>query len=142
MGKVEAGSKVKVLIKGNTPDGHEFTTGDKNADGLVITLGEGQMLPAIEAAIIGMNVGEDKEFVVEAENGIPRREELILQLEREALPADREYAVDDDLVLSLPGGDEIEVTVKMMTDTHVMLDANPPIAGKELNVVVSVIEIM
>lgn len=141
MATVGEGSKVKVLIKGSTEDGHEFTTGS-NEEGLEMTLGAGQMLPAIEEQIVGMSAGEKKDFTVPSEKGIPRREDLVLQLEKEALPADREYAVEDDLVLSLPGGEELEVTVMMMTDTHVMLDANPPIAGKDLNVTVTIVDIL
>jgi peptidylprolyl isomerase len=142
MAQVTAGSKVKVHIKGNTEEGHEFTTGEKNDGGLVIILGEGQMLPAIEAAMIGMNAGEDKEFTISEAEGIPHREDLIFEIEREALPADREYQINDDLVLSLPGGDEVEVIVVTTSDSHVMLDANPPIAGKELRVNVSILEIL
>lgn len=142
MAQVEAGSKVKVHIKGQTAEGHEFTTGDQHNEGLVIVLGQGQMLPAIENALLGMSAGEEKDFTVGVEEGIPHRPDLIFEIEREALPADREYAIGDDLVLSLPGGEEIEVSVKELTDTHFKLDANPPIAGKELQVNVVVIEIL
>lgn len=138
MAEVEAGSKVKVNIKGKTAEGHEFATGDE----LVIELGQGQMLPAIEVAMLGMSAGENKDFVVAIEEGIPRREDLLFEIEREALPTDREYALEDDLVLSLPTGEEIEVTIVGMNDTHFTLDANPPIAGKELHVNVSIIEIL
>ncbi len=142
MAQAEAGSKVKVHIKGKTPEGHEFTTGDQHNEGLVIVLGQGQMLPAIESAILGMSSGDEKEFTVAVEEGIPHRPDLIFDIEREALPDDRDYEVGDDLVLSLPGGEEIEVIVNEMNDTHFKLDANPPIAGKELQVSVVVVEVL
>lgn len=141
MGKVQADSRVKVRISGSSSDGYEFSTNKKKGGTLEIQLGRGEMLASIEEAIIGMEEGEKKEFTLTAEQGIPRQEELILQLDREVLPKDRDYEVDDDLVLSLPGGDELEVTITMMTETHVLLDANPPIAGKALNVSISLIKI-
>ncbi|MEM1282461.1 MAG: FKBP-type peptidyl-prolyl cis-trans isomerase [Chlamydiota bacterium] len=142
MAQVEAGSKVKVNIKGKTPEGHEFTTGEQHQGGLEIVLGQGQMLPAIESAIIGMSAGENKDFVVSVEEGIPHRADLLFDIEREALPDDRDYEVGDNLVLSMPGGDEMEVTIEAINDTHFKLDANPPIAGKELHVNVVVLEIL
>ncbi len=134
MKSVAEGDKVSIFFKGTTDDGYTFASdGDENT-GFEVQLGEGQLLPHFESALVGMIPGEEKKFVVSKDDGIPRRDDLVFEVEREVLPADQEFTIDDDIVLSMPTGEKLEVTIVKLTDSHVTLDANPPVASKELTV--------
>ncbi|MEC7838912.1 MAG: FKBP-type peptidyl-prolyl cis-trans isomerase [Chlamydiota bacterium] len=142
MKTVAEGDKVKIFFKGTTHDGFTFSSGGSESEGFEVKLGEGQLLPSFETHLVGMAPGEEKKFVVTKEEGIPRRDDLVFEVEKEILPADQEFNIDDELVLSMPTGEKIEVIILKLTETHVTLDANPPVADKELSVEMKLIDII
>ncbi len=141
MKKAASGDTVQIYFTGTTDDGFSFSGNGSEEEGFEVTLGIGQLLPAFESQIIGMAPGETKKFSVNKKEGIPRQQELIFEVEREILPEDQEFAVDDDLVLSMPNGERLEVIITALSDEKVTLDANLPIAGKDLSVEIKLLSI-
>jgi peptidylprolyl isomerase len=63
----------------------------------------------------------------------PRNEELVIAAPKEHVPADINPEVGQKLQMGGPNGEMVVVTVVEITDSHIMLDANPPLAGEDLN---------
>lgn len=142
MKAAKQGDKVRIYFTGKTEDGLEFSSGESEEQAFEVEIGSGMLLPAMDTAIIGMVPGEKKNFSVTKDESIPHREEMIFEVEREVIPPEQEYSLEDILVLGLPTGERLEVTVKKITESHVTLDANPPIAGKDLHIELKLIDIV
>lgn len=139
--KAKVGDVVKVHYTGKLRDGTVFDT-SIGGEPLEFTLGLGQLIPAFEEAIVGMSPGESKTFEIPAEEAFgPYREELVLEIERERLPAEMELEVGQQLLLRDPNGQAFRVTVTDLDDRMVTLDANHPLAGEDLVFEVQLLEI-
>lgn len=139
--KAKPGDVVKVHYTGKLRDGTVFDT-SVGGEPLEFTLGLGQLLPAFEEAIIGMSPGESKTFEIPAEDAFgPYREELVLEIERDRLPAEMEIEVGQQLLLRDPSGQAFRVTVTDVHNNIVTLDANHPLAGEDLLFEVQLLEI-
>ena len=140
MAQVKKGDKVKAHYKGTLPDGTEFdNSGGKKP--IEFEVGSGTLIPGFESAVVGMAPGEKKTFTVAVDDAYgPRRDELLLTVSKDQVPPDLEANIGDSLVLEREG-QEIEVQVKDVTDTGITLDANHPLAGKELVFEIELVEI-
>jgi FKBP-type peptidyl-prolyl cis-trans isomerase SlyD len=104
--------------------------------------GYGMLVPGLEAALVGLTVGDEREVVVPAEAGYGERDEsLVLQLDKSDLPDGGKVDVGDELVAESPEGDEIAMTVVELKDDVVVVDANHPLAGMTLHYQVKVVEV-
>jgi FKBP-type peptidyl-prolyl cis-trans isomerase SlyD len=107
--------------------------------------GYGMLVPGLEAALVGLRQGDEREVVVPAEAGYGERDEsLVLQLDKGDLPQGAEggsVEVGDELVAESPEGDEIAMTVVELKDDVVVVDANHPLAGMTLHYQVKVVEV-
>ena len=107
--------------------------------------GYGMLVPGLEAALVGLRPGDEREVVVPAEAGYGERDEsLVLSLDKGDLPQGAEggsVEVGDELVAESPEGDEIAMTVVELKDDVVVVDANHPLAGMTLHYQVKVVEV-
>ena len=132
MTQAAKGNNVKVHYKGLLEDGTVF---DKSADGepLEFSLGSGQVIPGFDEAVDGMKVGESKTVVIPVEKAYgPRNDEMIIQTPIDQVPPDLNPEVGMRLEMGGENGEILRVVVAEVTETHITLDANPPLAGKEL----------
>jgi FKBP-type peptidyl-prolyl cis-trans isomerase 2 len=126
------GDTVHVHYKGKLDDGTEFDSSEGN-DPIVFTIGAGQVIAGFEDAIEGMRAGDTKTERIEAENAYgDHREELVFTVPREQMPEGTEVEVGDMLRVGFPDGSNAAVQVAAMDDQTVTLDANHPLAGKNL----------
>lgn len=113
-----------------------------DADGgepIVYVHGYGMLVPGLEAALVGLKAGDEREVVVPAASGYGERdEELVLELDRSELPDPQKVVVGDELVAESPDGDEIAMEVVEVRDDSVIVDANHPLAGMTLHYQVKV----
>ncbi len=81
-----------------------------------------------------MSAGEKKTQHIEAQNAYgERRDELVFKVGRDQLPdGGGDIEVGDMLRVGFPDGSSAAVTVAQMDDASVTLDANHPLAGKNL----------
>jgi FKBP-type peptidyl-prolyl cis-trans isomerase SlyD len=104
--------------------------------------GYGMLVPGLEAALVGLSVGDERDVVVPAEAGYGEYDEgLVLEIERRELPDPSRVKVGDELVAESPDGDEIAMSVVEVRDEMVIVDANHPLAGMTLRYRVAVREI-
>ena len=109
-----------------------------------ITLGEGQVLPALEKALAKMKPGEVRSLVLEPEQAFgPYREELVGFFPFADLPADPPPALGDVLEVQAEGEDEpMPATVVAVEEDGCLLDGNPPLAGRELHYTLRLVKVL
>jgi len=141
MAQAKQGDTVKVHYTGKLDDGSVF---DSSAEGnpLEFTLGAGQIIPGFDEAVNGMTAGEKKVVKIPAEKAYgPRREDMTAELPLGELPLDVDPAVGMQLQASQQDGKTMVVTITQVTDESVTLDANHPLAGKDLIFDIELLEV-
>ena len=109
---------------------------------LLFTIGEGKVIPGVEQAIVGMAAGESKTVNISSENAYgPHRQELIAVIERREFPKNMILKVGLVLQFRPPGGQVIRAVITNITDLLVTLDANHPLAGRDLIFDINLVEI-
>ncbi len=136
---IEKGSKVKVHYTGMFEDGEIFDS-SYGREPLEFVVGSGMVIKGFEDEIVGLNVGDKKTFKISSENAYGQvREDLIFQVQRSVLPEGVE--VGELLEVHQPDGNVFVVRVDGLTDETATLNANHPLAGKDLVFEVEIIEI-
>lgn len=127
------GDLVRVHYTGRLGDGKVFDTSRDGGEPLEFKVGAGQVIPGFEEGVRGMVVGESKTIEIESEDAYgPRRDGLIATIERERAKFPFEPQVGMNLLMPLPDDQQLEVVVTEVTDTHVTVDGNHPLAGQKL----------
>jgi FKBP-type peptidyl-prolyl cis-trans isomerase 2 len=137
---ITSGSKVGIEYTLKLADG---TTADSNVGGepLVYTSGDEMILPALEAALMGLEKGDSKELTLAPEDAYgPVRPELEREIPTEKIPEDgrHEGAV---LMSEGPNGQAALVRVKEVKEDVILLDLNHPLAGQALHFDVKVLSV-
>lgn len=141
MSKVKDGNTVKVHYTGTLKDGSVFDTSAER-EPLEFKLGEGQLIPGFEKAVIGMEEGESTKIDIPVKEAYGEaREDLIINVPKDQLPEDVEPEVGMQLQVNQPDGQPVPVRVAEITDDELKLDANHPLAGKDLSFEIEVVEI-
>ena len=123
---------VTISYIGTLDNGRIFDSTEEQGP-LTVTIGAGQIFPALEQAIIGMRAGEVKNIVLTAEEAYgPRLKENIIQVPRNMFPAEKELAIGQKLSIEFKGGTSRVMLVTGVTEHDVTLDGNHPLAGLEL----------
>lgn len=141
MSTVKKGDSVKVHYTGKFDDGQVFDTSD-GGQPLAFQVGGGQVIPGFDAALVGMQVGETKQIIIQPDQAYGQRvEELIQTINRDQF---RLEGVEPELGMAIemqtPQG-SIPLVITEMTETTITLDANHPLAGEELHFDLTLVEI-
>ena len=108
---------------------------------LEYTQGAGQIIPGLEEAMEGLNVGDKKTVTIAAEKAYgPVLEEAVKRVSKDAI-SNADQLKPGDMVGASNEGHTFRAVVKEITDTEVTLDFNHPLAGKDLTFDVEVKEI-
>jgi peptidylprolyl isomerase len=130
--QVKNGDTVRVHYTGRLEDGQVFDSSE-GGDALEFRVGAGEVIPGFDDAVRDMGVGDKKTVRIEADDAYgQRRDQLVAQVPRESMNLDSPPEEGMSLVMQLQDGNQIPVTVTEVTDTHVTLDANHPLAGHDL----------
>ncbi|HLW26630.1 MAG TPA: peptidylprolyl isomerase [Kiloniellales bacterium] len=140
MTAAKQGDTVRVHYSGTLQDGTEFDS-SRNSPALEFTIGQGQIIPGFEQAVVGMNPGDSKTVYIPADEAYgPHRSELTQEVERSLLPADMDVQPGMQLQASGPNQQPLVVTVMEVKNDSVVLDANHPLAGKDLTFDIELVE--
>jgi peptidylprolyl isomerase len=132
MQQAKRGDTVKIHYKGQFDDGTVFDTSE-DGDPIEFTIGEGHVIPGFEDAVIGMATGEKKTEKIEADRAYGQhRPDLVFTIDRGQLPQGTNISVGDFLKIGFADGGSASVQVAEIADESVTLDANHPLAGKDL----------
>ncbi len=137
----KAGDTVKVHYTGTLDDGTIFDSSEER-EPLEFQLGEGQVIPGFEDAVVGMNVGDIKTTRISSEEAYGLHDEdMVLTVPREQFPPNIEPELDQQLQLRQPDGSSFVVTIIDITEDNVTLDGNHPLAGEALTFTIQLVEI-
>ncbi|MSU91139.1 peptidylprolyl isomerase [Rhodobacteraceae bacterium 2CG4] len=137
----EAGDTLRLHYTGTFEDGTVFDSSD-GRDPLEFTLGSGQIIPGLDKGVTGMEVGEERSVTVPPADAYGERDDKLVQsVPRETIPDNIPTDPGTQLQMQTPQGQQIPVVVTGVTDEHVELDANHPLAGKTLKFEVKLVEI-
>ena len=141
MSTIKDGDTVSVHYTGTLASGEVFDSSVER-DPLKFTLGKGQLIPGFEHAIMGLSVGE------KAITNIPSLEaygehnpEMVIEVPMNQLPLELDAQVGMQLQLNQPDGQAIPVQITQIEGETVTIDANHPLAGKDLNFDIEVVEV-
>ncbi len=141
MPQAKQGDTVKVHYTGKLKDGSVFDS-SANREPLEFTLGGGNMIPGFEQAVLGMDIGDKKTAEIPSDQAYgEKREDMIISVPRENVPGDISPEVGQQLAVQQQGGQQVPVTVAEVTEEKVVLDANHPLAGKDLVFDIELVEI-
>lgn len=142
MSAAQSGDTVRIHYTGTLADGATFDSSE-GRDPLEFTLGSGQVIPGFDKAVTGMVVGEEQTVEVPCDDAYGSRDPNRAQsFPRDQIPDDVALDIGTQLQLSGPQGQPIMVSVAEVTDSEVILDANHPLAGKDLTFKIELVEIV
>jgi peptidylprolyl isomerase len=141
MTQAKQGDTVKIHYTGTLTDGTVFDS-SAGREPLSFTIGSGQVIPGFEEAVMGMTRDEEKNITIPVDKAYgPHNAELVFNVPRSQVPPEINPETGQRLQMQGPHNQPIIVTVTEVTDEYILLDANPPLAGKELNFAIQLVAI-
>jgi peptidylprolyl isomerase len=152
MKKAKHGDRVRVNYTGRLTDGSIVDSSEDcceddscahEAGPLEFTIGEEEVIPGLEQALVGMRPGEKKTIDIPCDMAYgPRDEELVMIVPRSDLPEELSAEVGDVLEVTDDEEGDFAVTVTAVAGDSVTLDANHPLAGEDLVFELELVEIL
>lgn len=141
MAEVKSGDTVQIHYTGTLKDGTTFDS-SQGRDPLEFVVGSGQIIPGLDSALPGMSEGDKKVVQVPSDEAYgPVNPEMRQAVPREGIPADIPLDPGTQLQMQTPEGQALPVTVVEVDETTVTLDANHPLAGKDLQFDIELVKI-
>ncbi len=138
--KVKKGDTVKIHYTGKFKDGETFDS-SLSREPLEFELGKGMIIPGLEDAVEGMEVGEKKNVSITADQAYGQRDEnLIVDVPKDKLPEGLEPEKGMPLRVKSQEGRDMQVVVAEVGDDSIKIDANSPLAGKDLEFELEIVE--
>lgn len=142
MQQAKKGDRVRVHYVGKFPNGEVFDSSVARKEPIEFEVGAGQMIKGFDAAVDGMNIGDKKTVNIDADNAYGQRsDDQLIKVDRANLPEGMNPKVGDNLAVQDHTGRNIPVVVHGLDETHITLDANHPMAGKDLIFEIELVEI-
>ena len=141
MTKVKSGDKVSVHYTGTLENGDIFDS-SRERDPMKFEVGSGQLIPGFDKAMIDMEVGQTKTVnIPSAEAYGDGDERNVIPMPRANFSEDMKLEIGLQLELQNDQGQVFPVVVTAIGEEEVTLDANHPLAGKNLTFEIELIEI-
>lgn len=141
MSEAKKGDKVKVHYTGKLVDGAVFDSSVER-EPLEFELGAGMMIAGFDKAVHGMKVGDKITTNIVADEAYGQKnDEMVIDVPKAQLPEDLKPEVGQQLAMQQPNGQSIPVVVTKVEDETVQIDANHPLAGKDLVFDIELVEI-
>lgn len=132
MTKAQEGDTVTIICQGSLEDGNRFDLSEES-DTTSFVLGDNAVIPGLEKAISGMQVGERKIVTIPPEEAYGLRlSRLVEEVSLEVLPDGMEFRVGNQLEIELADGSLCRMVIIQKGPASVVLDANHPLAGHTL----------
>lgn len=142
MAQAASGDTVRIHYVGTLSDGSQFDASIERGP-LEFTIGENSILPLLEAAIVGMAVGDKASVAIGADDAYGQHDpEAIQKVERSMIPDSIDVSVGNQLQATAENGQTIVLTVVAIEDDMVTVDGNHPLAGQDLTFDIELVEIV
>lgn len=141
--KIQMGSRISLHFALLMPGGEEIDT-TRRGKPASLTLGDGNLLPGFESALLGLSAGDDAQLIVPAEQAFGERVEANVRLLAKTLFSDftSEEPLEPGLVVSFQAPDgELPGVVKAVYEDTVQVDFNHPLSGNDITFDVSILSV-
>ena len=138
---VKKGDKIKVDYTGSLDNGTVFDTSEGKQP-LEFEVGAGKIIKGFDNAVIGMEKDQEKEIKLKPEEayGNPNPE-LVKKIPKTVLPKDQEPKPGMMILMKTKEGHQIPARITGVADNDITIDLNHPLAGKNLNFKIKVVDI-
>lgn len=135
------GKTVRIHYTGTLNDGTQFDS-SAGRDPLEFETGSGRVIPGFDSAVRDMPVGGRKTVTIPAAEayGEPR-EEMIGDIPKDRFPPEMPLSIGMQLQMMSPQG-PLGVVIKAIKEDAVTIDANHPLAGKDLTFELELVEVL
>jgi len=137
---IQKGKKVSLEYTVFLEDGMQVDS-NVGESPLVFVVGQNQLFPALEQAVVQLKIGDKKDVLLRAEEAYgPVVAEAFKEVEIEAIPPKFRF-VGAILGVQDPAGGVYPIRVHQVKENKAVLDFNHPLAGKNLRFNVKVLEV-
>ncbi len=141
MQQVKKGDTIRIHYHGRLQDGSTFDS-SAGREPLEFEVGGGMVIKGFDDGVTGMTIGEKKTIHIPAEEAYgPVQDEMFLEFPINRFPEDMVPEVGMQLSMSNPSGQQFPVVIAEVKEEVVILDANHPLAGKDLIFDLELVEI-
>ncbi|MBO0613028.1 FKBP-type peptidyl-prolyl cis-trans isomerase [Thiothrix fructosivorans] len=139
---VQATSRILWHYRLYLADGH-LVEASEDPDGDMLQLGQSDIHPNLEAALIGLPQGEKTRLIIMADQafGYPDPD-AIQTVPRTDFPASMTLVVGQIIGFTLPSGQEIPGKILAIHADTVQVDFNHPLAGHHLSFELEILDIL
>jgi len=142
---VQVGDRVKLHYKGTFPDGEQFDSSYDRGKTISVTVGSGDMIAGFEQALEGMEIGQTKHIELKAADAYgDYNAAAIAEVSKEIFPEAVRDQIEVGTVLPLTHAEfpnkPFPATAKQVKENSVVFDLNHPMAGRDINFDIEVIE--
>ena len=137
--QIQAGTSVTLYFSLALENGHIV---DSNFEGnpATFSVGDGNLLPGFESSLLGLEVGDEREFIISPENAFGQHNAQNVQAVDRGNFDESELEVGS--ILSFQNGDgELPGVIIELEENQVMVDFNHPLSGKNIVFQVKIVEI-
>jgi peptidylprolyl isomerase len=137
---VKVGDIVSLHYKGTLNDGTIFDSSE-GREPLEFEVGSGMVIKGFDDGVMGMAIGEKKDIHIGVEEAYgPANEEMIFKFDKAGIPSDVPLELGGTLNMH-DGQQAIPVVIREIAEDYVLMDANHPLAGQELNFALELVSI-
>tara|TARA_R110000772_G_scaffold2410_1_gene8298 strand:- start:24878 stop:25336 length:459 start_codon:yes stop_codon:yes gene_type:complete len=140
--KVREGSKVTVHYIGKLDNDSEFDNSYTRNTPLSFEVGKNEMIPGFESAVLNREVNEKFTVKIPSDQAYGKySEENIQEVPKEQLNLPDDVPMGIQIQGTAPDGKQFMCILKEVKDNSAFLDLNHPLAGKDLNFDIEILEI-
>lgn len=137
---VKIGDTVALHYKGTLNDATIFDSSE-GREPLEFEVGSGMVIKGFDDGVLGMKEGDKKSIHIKMEEAYgPSNEQMIFKFDRAGIPIDIPLEIGGTINMH-DGQQAVPVIVKEVNENFVILDANHPLAGLDLNFELEMIRI-
>ena len=137
--QIQTGTAVTLHFSLALENGHIV---DSNFEGnpATFSVGDGNFLPGFESSLLGLEVGDEREFIISPENAFGQHNAQNVQAVDRGNFDESELEIGS--ILSFQNGDgELPGVIIALEENQVMVDFNHPLSGKNIVFQVKIVEI-
>jgi peptidylprolyl isomerase len=139
---VQSGDTIKIHYNGRLTDGTTFDSSEGRSP-LEFIVGSGSVIKGFDEGVQGMIVGEKKTIEIPfLEAYGPEDPSMIIEFPVDRLPEDLKPEIGMQLNMNNAEGQQFPVVITGLTDENIILNANHPLAGKDLIFDLELVEIL
>ncbi|HEY8735311.1 MAG TPA: peptidylprolyl isomerase [Puia sp.] len=139
---VQSGDTIKIHYHVRLSDGTTFDSSEGRSP-LEFTVGSGSVIKGFDEGVQGMTVGEKKTIEIPFLQAYgPEDPSMIIEFPIDRLPQELEPEIGMQLNMNNEEGQQFPVVITDITDENIVLNANHPLAGKDLIFDLELVEIV